>query len=174
MDLPDVMVIEPERHEDERGFFMETWTTRWLDALPVDGFVQDNQSYNVQAGTLRGLHFQAPPFAQAKLVRVLAGAVLDVVVDLRPGLPTFGRWSAVRLSSRNGLQLFIPEGFAHGFCSLEPETHVLYKVSSPWKRSAERGLRWDDPTLGIEWPHFDQYVITERDRAWPTLAAAAS
>lgn len=174
LDLAGVLVLEPPRHEDERGFFSATWTTEWLERLPIDGWVQDNHSYNRKAGTLRGLHYQASPHAQAKLLRVLMGRVFDVVVDLRPGSPTRGRWTSVELSADRGNQLFVPEGFAHGFCTLDPETHVLYKVSAAWEPSAERGLLWNDPDLAIGWPDFDRYVLSDRDRSWPTLASLSS
>ena len=173
-DLPGVLILEPDRYEDERGFFSETWNARWLETLPVEGFLQDNHSFNREPGTIRGLHYQAAPHAQAKLLRVLNGAVYDVVVDLRDASPTFGRWTGIELSARRWNQLFVPEGFAHGFCTLEPETHVLYKVSGAWEPSAERGLLWNDPDLGIEWPRFDRYVIAERDRSWPSFASLSS
>lgn len=169
-DLPGVLVLEPERHEDERGFFSETWNDDWLDLLPVDGFVQDNHSFNRAVGTLRGMHWQAAPHAQAKLLRVLGGSVLDVVVDLRPDSATRGRWAGVELSAAAWNQIFVPRGFAHGYCTLEPDTHVLYKVSAPWNPDAERGLRWDDPDLAIDWPNFDRFVVGERDRTWPPFA----
>ena len=173
-ELPGVLVLEPARHADDRGFFSATWNEAWLDALPVDGFVQDNHSYNRAAGTLRGLHWQEAPHGQAKLLRVLEGAVFDVAVDIRPASPTFGRWVGVELSTDRWNQLFVPAGFAHGFCTLEPDTQLLYKVSSAWKPEAERGLRWDDPDLGIEWPEFDRYVLSERDRTWPSFASIAA
>lgn len=169
--LPGVLVLEPLRHADERGFFSETWSTRWLDALPVDAFVQDNHSFNREAGTIRGLHFQAAPHAQAKLVRVLRGSILDVVVDLREDSDTLGSWIGVEVSAERWNQLFVPEGCAHGFCTLEPDTHVLYKVSRPWEPGAERGILWNDPGLGIGWPRFERYVVSERDRAWPPLTS---
>jgi len=171
-DFDGPRLLHPVRHEDHRGFFSETWAA---DRFREDGieqsWVQDNHSASIAAGTLRGLHFQLPPHAQAKLVRVPKGAVYDVIVDLREGSPTFGAWSGVELSDSNWNQLFVPEGFAHGFCTLQPDTHVMYKVSAPYAPQAESGLRWDDPSLAIEWPKIGgRYVVTERDRAWPSLA----
>jgi dTDP-4-dehydrorhamnose 3,5-epimerase len=167
--LPDVKLIRPRRVEDARGWFSETFRAQALvDAGVATRFIQDNQSLSRLAGTVRGLHFQTQPFAQAKLVRVLAGAVVDVAVDLRRRSPTFGRHVAVELSAANGLQLLIPEGFAHGFATREPDTMVLYKVSAPYAPAHDAGLRWDDPRLGIDWglgrlaP-----VLSARDRELP-------
>jgi len=167
-------LLHPVRHEDQRGFFSETWAA---DRFREDGidhsWVQDNHSASIAAGTLRGLHFQLPPHAQAKLVWVPKGAVYDVIVDLREGSSTFGAWGGVELSASNWNQLFVPEGFAHGFCTLQPDTHVIYKVSAAYAPQAERGLRWNDPSLAIEWPKISgRYVLTERDRAWPLFAPA--
>jgi dTDP-4-dehydrorhamnose 3,5-epimerase len=173
-DLPGVLLLEPDRHRDDRGFFSATWNEAWLASLPADGFVQDNHSFNRAAGTVRGLHYQEAPHAQAKLLRVVAGSILDVAVDLRPDSDTFARWTAVELSAENWRQLFVPAGFAHGFCTLEPDTHVLYKISSAWTPEAERGIAWNDPDLGIEWPEFDRYVTSERDGTWPSLASLST
>ena len=151
--IPEVRLIVPDRFRDERGFFSETYSRRALaEAGIADEFVQDNHSLSVPAGTVRGLHYQLPPFAQAKLVRVMRGAILDVAVDLRRGSPTFGRHVAATLSAAAWNQLFVPVGFAHGFCTLEPDTEVVYKVTAYYSREHDRGIRWDDPELGIDWP----------------------
>ena len=173
--LPEVRLIVPDRFLDERGFFSETYSRRALaEAGIADEFVQDNHSLSVPAGTLRGLHYQLPPFAQAKLVRVTRGAVLDVAVDLRRGSPTFGRHVAAMLSASAWNQLFVPVGFAHGFCTLEPDTEIVYKVTAPYSREHDRGVRWDDPELAIDWPVGPEAVVlSEKDRALPLLAEVA-
>ncbi len=157
---------------DQRGTFSETYNKRFLAKMGIDvEFVQDNQSWSRKAGTIRGLHFQIPPHAQAKLVRVLRGRILDVAVDIRKGSPTFGQYLAVELSAENRRQLFIPEGFAHGFCTLEDDTEVLYKVSDYYAPDCERGLLFDDPALAIPWPvSREQAIITDRDLSFPPLA----
>lgn len=150
---PDLQLIEPRRHADDRGWFVESYSERAFAARGIDDrFVQDNHSLSVDAFTLRGLHFQRSPFAQAKLVRCLRGRIYDVAVDLRPGSAQCGRWSAVELSADNGWQLYIPVGFAHGFMTLEDRCEVAYKVSAPYSASHEAGVRWDDPALAIDWP----------------------
>jgi dTDP-4-dehydrorhamnose 3,5-epimerase len=171
--VPDVWTYTPRRFSDDRGWFSETFNAAGLaDALNGAAFVQDNQSLSRARSTLRGLHFQIPPKAQDKLVRVVRGAVLDVAVDIRTRSPTYGRWVAAQLSAENGKQMFIPKGFAHGFLTLEPLTEVLYKVSEYYSREHERGLAWDDPTIGIEWDTpADGMIIADRDRAFPRLAA---
>jgi dTDP-4-dehydrorhamnose 3,5-epimerase len=174
--LSDVRLITPKRHEDARGHFSEVYSESAFRAVGVAcRFVQDNQSCSVQPGTMRGMHFQIPPFAQAKLVRVLRGAIFDVAVDIRSGSPTYGNFAAATLSARDGRQLFVPEGFAHGFCTLEAGTEVLYKVSAPYSREHERGLVWNDPALGIPWPDIlDSVTIVERDRQWPPLRSLSN
>jgi dTDP-4-dehydrorhamnose 3,5-epimerase len=171
-EIEGVLVLEPRRHEDARGFFSEVFREDALEALGLDGhFVQDNHSYSAESGVVRGLHFQIPPAAQAKLVRVMAGAVLDVAVDLRPASPSFGRHVAVRLSAEEWNQIFVPEGFAHGFCTLEADTHVLYKVSRFYSAEHERGLLWNDPALGIAWPVAEERaLLSEKDRRHPRLS----
>jgi len=165
--LPGVLIIEPQIHEDQRGFFLESYNKRRYEEHGIDAaFVQDNHSRSVR-GTLRGLHYQAAP-GQAKLVRVVVGEVFDVAVDIRWGSPTFGEWLGVTLSAANRRQLFIPVGFAHGFCVTSESAEFLYKVSNYYDPSAERGLAWDDPTLAIEWPISDP-VLSERDRRHPRL-----
>lgn len=146
-------LINVPRFGDSRGWFSESYNARRFAQIGVcDVFVQDNQSYSVQRGTLRGLHFQAPPSAQAKLVRVAAGAIWDIAVDIRGGSPTYGRWVAATLTAEHGEMLYVPVGFAHGFVTLEPDTLVLYKSSDFYAPSAEGAVRWDDPDLNIPWP----------------------
>jgi len=171
--LPGVLVLRPERFADERGFFSETFRHSWMQeaGLPTS-WVQDNHSLSAAPGTVRGLHFQVPPRAQDKLVRVTRGSVLDVAVDLRRGSATFGRHVAVTLSAANWQQLLVPQGFAHGFCTLEPETEVLYKVSDYYSPEHDCGLLWSDPALGIEWPVAEEAaLVSERDRRHPRLAS---
>ncbi len=172
--IPDVKLIRPCKHGDARGFFMETYSEHLLAQHGIhDRFVQDNHSLSRDRGTLRGLHFQLPPFAQAKLVRVVRGRVFDVAVDIRRGSPTFGRHVAVELSADGAEQLYVPAGFAHGFCTLEPDTEFVYKVSARYSRDHDRGLAWNDPALSIRWPVSEADVIlSDKDRANPTLADA--
>lgn len=157
-DLAGVLVIEPSCFGDDRGWFMESFNEARFEAALRDAgepvprrFVQDNHSCS-KAGVLRGLHYQLPPHAQGKLVRVVRGAAWDVAVDIRAGSPSFGRWTGIELSERNRLQLWIPEGFAHGFVALEEETHFLYKTTDVYDKASERAIRWDDPALAIAWP----------------------
>jgi dTDP-4-dehydrorhamnose 3,5-epimerase len=173
-ELPGVRLLQPRRYDDVRGSFSETWSrAAWAAAGIAIEFVQDNQSLSRSAGTVRGLHLQRPPAAQAKLVRVLQGAILDVVVDIRPQSPTFRRFVAVELDATGGRQLFVPaEGFAHGFCTLVPDTVVFYKVSAPYAPRHERGILWCDPALAIPWPVTPAAaVLSDRDRVNPTLDA---
>jgi dTDP-4-dehydrorhamnose 3,5-epimerase len=169
--IPGPLLIVPRRFQDARGFFLETWSERDFEALGAGvRFVQDNHSFSVAAGTVRGMHFQLPPRAQAKLVRVLRGAVLDVVVDLRRGSPTYGHHAAVELSAANARQVFVPTGFAHGFCTLEPETEVAYNASDYYDADLERGLAWDDPDLALPWPvAAGRAVLSDKDRRQPRL-----
>jgi dTDP-4-dehydrorhamnose 3,5-epimerase len=167
-----VVEIRTRRFEDERGFFSEVWN---LDAFAEAGihvaFVQDNHSFSHDVGTLRGLHFQAPPFAQAKLVRVSRGAVFDVAVDIRSASLTYGQWVGTRLSAADWNQMFVPTGFAHGFVTLEPDTEVQYKVSAPYSREHDRAIRFDDPAIGVEWPiDREALILSDKDRAAPLLA----
>ncbi|MEN5084185.1 dTDP-4-dehydrorhamnose 3,5-epimerase [Bosea sp. TWI1241] len=172
LSIPDVVLVRPRRFGDARGYFMETWSEEAFAAAGIAArFVQDNQSLSAAPGVVRGLHFQRPPAAQAKLVRVLRGAVYDVAVDLRAGSPSYGRWCAARLSADGAEQLFVPRGFAHGFCTLEPDTEVAYKVDGPYAPDCEGGLAWDDPALAIDWPVArDAAQLSEKDRALPGLA----
>ncbi len=175
-EIPDVLQLVPTRHEDARGHFAETYNRSVLRefGLTVE-FVQDNLSHSVRHGTVRGLHFQVPPRAQSKLVRCSRGAILDVAVDLRVGSPTFGAHVTRILSAENMLQLFIPQGFAHGFCTLSPEAEVLYKVDCGYAPDCERGIRYDDPALAIDWrlgggPAF----LSDRDRTLPLFGEVTS
>jgi len=168
--LPDVILVEPDVHRDARGFFLESYHLEKYRAGGVPGpFVQDNHSRSVR-NTLRGLHFQRSP-GQAKLVRVVSGRIWDVAVDIRPGSPTFGRWHGIELDAAEHRQLFVPVGFAHGFCVLSEVADVLYKVSSPYDPATEAGFAWDDPEVGIAWPITDP-VLSARDRAAPPLREA--
>lgn len=170
-DIAGVLLIEPRRFRDRRGFFAETYNAAELAHHGVEiGFVQDAQILSTAAGTVRGLHFQSPPFAQAKLVRVVQGAIQQVAVDMRHGSPTFGRHVSVELSGENALQLLIPEGFAHGCMTLRPLTEVAYKVSAADAPSAHRGVLWNDPFLGISWvAAADEAVLSDQDAALPLL-----
>jgi dTDP-4-dehydrorhamnose 3,5-epimerase len=174
--ITDVLLITPKRFGDERGFFSETYSRKALAEAGFDlPFVQDNHSRSPRKGTVRGLHFQAPPFAQDKLLRVTRGAILDVAVDIRTGSPTFGQAVTAELSAENWAQLLVPKGFAHGFCTLTEDCEVLYKVTDAYAPDSEAGLLWNDPALGIDWPIAAADVqINARDAAWPTLAALTS
>jgi dTDP-4-dehydrorhamnose 3,5-epimerase len=173
--IPEVLLIEPARFEDARGFFSEVWKRSALAAQGLDvDFVQDNHSLSREVGVLRGLHFQRPPCAQGKLVRVVHGRIWDVVVDLREASPTYGRHVAMELSAANWQQLWVPRGFAHGFLTLEPDTEVLYKVDAEYDRASDGGIAWNDPALGIEWPlPPGGPILSEKDRAAPRLAEVA-
>jgi dTDP-4-dehydrorhamnose 3,5-epimerase len=172
LSIPDVLTITPIRHGDERGFFSETYNLRAFAAHGITmPFVQDNHSLSVQRGTVRGLHFQKPPHAQAKLVRVIRGAVYDVAVDLRGGSPTYGSYAGATLSAENGMQLYVPIGFAHGFCTLEDHTEVVYKVTDFYSREHDAAVAWLDPTIAIPWPfEADRIQVSEKDAAAPRLA----
>ncbi|MEE4301854.1 MAG: dTDP-4-dehydrorhamnose 3,5-epimerase [Pseudomonadales bacterium] len=170
--IPDVLVIIPRRFGDHRGFFSETWNARAFaeHGIEID-FVQDNQSLSRDVGTLRGLHFQRPPHAQAKLVRCGRGRLLDVAVDIRAGSPSYGQWCAVELSAENGRQLLVPVGFLHGFVTLEPDTEILYKCSDFYAPECDGAVLWSDPALGIEWGLGErQPVLSDKDAAAPRLA----
>ncbi len=169
---PDLTILVPRRFHDPRGFFVESYNRRSLaeHGLTYD-FVQDNVSLSTKPGTVRGLHFQRPPMAQAKLVSVLQGAIFDVAVDLRQGSPWYGRSVAVRLSAEEGNQLMVPAGFAHGFCTLEPDTVVAYKVDAYYSAADDDGLYWADPALGIDWPVTEAVAeLSDKDRRLPKLA----
>lgn len=167
--LDRVCEIVPRRFGDERGFFSETYhRARFVEAGIVEDFVQDNHSYSALAGTLRGLHFQRPPMAQAKLVRVLTGSVFDVAVDIRRDSPDFAKWVGVTLTAEKGNQIFVPAGFAHGFVTLEPDTHVAYKVDSYYSPEHDQSLRFDDPLFAIDWPLPQSgAILSAKDRLAP-------
>ena len=169
--LMGVILIAPKRFGDHRGFFAETYSQRSYFAAGVDAsFVQDNHSLSAAVGTVRGLHFQAPPHAQAKLVRCGRGAIFDVAVDIRRGSPTYGHWAGYTLSAENGAQLYIPVGFAHGFATLAPDSEIIYKCSDYYAPETEGALRWDDPDIGIKWPLTSAPVLSGKDAAAPLLA----
>jgi dTDP-4-dehydrorhamnose 3,5-epimerase len=169
--IPGIFHISPRRFGDHRGFFAETYSRRVYAKLGVDvAFVQDNHSISAAVGTVRGLHFQAPPAAQAKLVRCGRGAIFDVAVDIRRGSPTYGKWVGYELSAANGAQLFIPVGFAHGFATLEPDSEIIYKCSDYYAPETEGALRWDDPAIGIDWPVTGDAIFSEKDAVAPLLA----
>jgi dTDP-4-dehydrorhamnose 3,5-epimerase len=171
--LLGAFVIKLEPHEDERGFFARAWDAnafaqRGLDARAAEASI----AYNERRGTLRGLHYQVPPFAETKLVRCTQGAIWDVIVDLRPGSETLLSWIAVELTAANRHTLYVPEGFAHGYQTLVDATEVWYQMSTPYAPDAGRGVSWDDPRLAIEWPEERARVMSERDRSWPDVATA--
>lgn len=169
--LPGVLILTPRRFGDARGFFCEVWNTRTLaeNGIEID-FVQENHSLSAEAGTIRGLHFQAPPHAQAKLVRCGRGRLLDVAVDIRRGSPTYGHWTGAELSFDNGHQLLIPAGFAHGFLTLESETEIIYKCSDHYAPEAEGAVIWNDPEIGIDWPLTGDPILSEKDATAPRLS----
>jgi dTDP-4-dehydrorhamnose 3,5-epimerase len=176
LSIPDVKSIVTPRHADARGFISETYNRRDLAAAGIDfDGVQDNRSVSLRKGTVRGLHFQAPPFAQAKLVRVSRGSIFDIAVDLRRGSPTYGRHVSLVLNAEDGGQMFVPEGFAHGFCTIEPDTEVLYKVDNYYSKQHEGGIRWNDPALAIRWPvSTAEVLVSDRDGALPLLKDSSS
>ncbi|WP_068077160.1 dTDP-4-dehydrorhamnose 3,5-epimerase [Novosphingobium lentum] len=170
-DLPGPIEIIPSRFGDDRGYFSETFRDdRFREEVGPIGFVQDNQSLSTRAGTIRGLHFQTHPFAQGKLVRCIAGSMFDVAVDLRRDSPGYGKWVAATLSNATGNQLWIPAGFGHGFCTLEPDTVVSYKVTAYYSRDDDRGLAWDDPDIAVVWPDVaSPDSLSPKDRAQPAF-----
>lgn len=174
MRIAGVVLISPQRHGDHRGYLMETYEREALrDAGILADFVQDNQSFSTRRGTVRGLHYQAEPAAQAKLVRVLTGAVYDVAVDLRIDSPTYGQWCGAELTAEDGRALFVPRGFAHGFCTLVDDTAVAYKLDAAYAKAHERGIAWNDAALAIDWPVGEhEAILSDRDRALPELAEA--
>ena len=164
-------LLEPIRRVDHRGFFAETYSKRKYSELGIDvEFVQDNHSLSRHVGTVRGLHFQAPPFAQAKLVRCGRGAIFDVAVDIREGSPTYCQWEGYELTAENGDQLYIPVGFAHGFVTLVPDSEIVYKCSDYYARETEGSVLWSDPEIGIDWPTGSDPIISDKDAAAPLLA----
>jgi dTDP-4-dehydrorhamnose 3,5-epimerase len=171
--IPEVLLITPSQFTDTRGVFVETWNAERCIASGIVGpFVQDNHSLSIHSGTVRGLHLQTEPSEQGKLVRCVHGAIWDVAVDVRPGSPTFGKHVAAELSATNWRQLWIPCGFLHGFCTLEPNTEVAYKVTASYNRDAERGVVWDDPQLALPWPvPPGKAMLSEKDANLPPLAS---
>ena len=168
--LPGVCIVEPIVHGDHRGYFMETYSTAALSQIGIDAvFVQDNQSFSAKKGVLRGIHFQNAPMAQAKLVRVNRGAALDVAVDLRKGSPTYRQWVAVELSGENRRMLFIPRGFGHGFVTLTDDVEFCYKVDNLYSPACDRGIRFDDPSIGVEWG-VQNPILSQKDTVSPLLA----
>lgn len=171
LEVPELIELTPRRFGDDRGFFSEVWNhARFAEAGIPAQFVQDNVSLSRTRGVLRGLHFQTPPAAQAKLVRVSRGSIFDVGVDIRRSSPTFGRWAGVVLSAEKWNQLYVPEGFAHGFVTLEDDTEVTYKVSAAYSPEHDRSIRFDDPAIGIAWPLDGEPVLSDKDAAAPLLA----
>lgn len=172
-EIEGLALIDTKKFTDNRGYFRETYRRKRLNDIigrDVD-FVQDNESMSIPVGVLRGLHFQRPPHAQAKLVRVVCGSIFDVAVDLRPSSKTFGQWKSFELNAENGLQLFVSEGFAHGFCTLSENTVVAYKVSDLYAPECDSGIRWNDPDLAIPWPlEVRSMVISDKDAALPFLS----
>lgn len=172
--LEGVVEIVPTRHGDHRGFFSEVYNAQTLAAHGItQTFVQDNHSFSKEKGVVRGLHYQLPPFAQDKLVRVTRGRAFDVAVDLRKGSPTYGQWAGVELTAEKWNQFLVPAGFAHGFMTLEPNTEFLYKVSNYYSKEHDCGIRFDDPAIGIEWPALSEgFILSAKDEQAPTLAEA--
>ena len=170
--IPDVLMVAPARHGDHRGFLSEVYSRQTLATAGIDvEFVQDNHTLSAAAGTVRGLHYQVAPMAQAKLIRVIRGAIFDVAVDLRRRSPTFGRHVAAVVSAEAWNQVLVPIGFAHGFCTLTPDTEVLYRLSEYYSPAHERGLQWDDDALAIAWPvAAEKAILSERDRKNPRLS----
>ena len=170
--ISDVILVKPRRFQDERGYFEETYSQKvyTTGGIPHD-FVQDNHSLSVQKAVLRGLHFQVPPHGQDKLLRCTRGSIIDVAVDIRKGSPTFGQHVAVELSAENGWQLFIPVGFAHGFCTLEENSEVQYKVTDFYSAECDRGIAFDDIDIGIDWPFvLEELILSEKDKKHPRLS----
>lgn len=172
LSLKGAYMIEPVIHGDYRGFFMESYQEQKLKQHELSfNFIQDNHSLSAEAGVIRGLHYQLHPKAQTKLVRVLSGVIYDVIVDIRNNSPTFGQWIGVILSEHNHRQLLVPKGFAHGFCTLMPHTQVLYKVDEYYAPDYDRGISWNDPDLGIDWPTSTP-ILSDKDKLYPMLKAA--
>jgi dTDP-4-dehydrorhamnose 3,5-epimerase len=175
LELVGAYLIELDRIEDERGFFARTFCRReFAEHGLATEIVQANTAFNCRKGTLRGMHFQAAPHQEAKLIRCTRGAIYDVIVDLRHDSPAFMRWVSVELAAENGAMLYVPEGFAHGYQTLEDATETSYLMSQFYEPSAGRGVRWDDPAFGIQWPEVAERTINERDRSWPDLSPASA
>ena len=172
-DIDGVYLITPKKISDNRGFFMEAFKDAWFrDNIADVNFVQDNQSLSAQKNTIRGLHYQKAPFGQGKLVRVLKGAIFDVAVDIRPNSPTFGKWVGETLSAENANQLWIPDGFLHGFCTLTEDCEVFYKVTNPYSYECDAGISFDDADIGIKWPiDISQAILSDKDKKQPKLSS---
>ena len=171
-DLPDLLILEPARFGDERGFFSESWNRKTLhdQGINID-FVQDNHSLSAAVNTVRGLHFQSPPHAQAKLVRCGRGVLFDVAVDVRRGSPAFGRWFGIELSAENGRQLLVPAGFLHGFATRAPDTEIIYKCSDYYAPECDGAVRFDDPAIGIDWGLSGPAILSDKDAGAQMLDA---
>jgi len=174
LSIPDVKILRPKKHGDHRGFFSETYNKKDFAEAGIHlDFVQDNQSLSQNAGTIRGLHYQSNPWAQDKLVRVVKGRILDVAVDIRRSSPTFGQFVSAEISSSEWNQILVPAGYAHGICTLEPDTELIYKVTNYYAPSCDFGIRWNDPELNIPWPFSeDKLTLSPRDKALPLFAEA--
>ena len=173
--LSGLVIIEPAVHRDSRGFFIETWRESWAKEIgAVAPFIQDNHAYSTQPGVVRGLHFQAPPAAQSKLIWVTRGAIFDVAVDLRTNSPTFGKWFGLEISAGNFLRLYVPKGFAHGYMTTQPDTEVQYKVDAFYSPEHEGGLLWNDPGIGVAWPNAEASIVSPKDATLPGLASFSS
>ena len=167
----ELILISPKRYGDHRGYFAETYSRRKYSEFGIDDdFVQDNHSLSRDAGTLRGLHFQAPPHAQAKLVRCGRGAIFDIAVDIRKGSPAYGHWEGYELTAENGEQLYVPVGFAHGFVTLEPDSEIVYKCSDYYAPETEGSVLWSDPDIGIDWPIGSDPILSDKDAVAPLLS----
>lgn len=175
LSIPEIVEVTPPKFGDHRGFFSEVFQREAFEAegIHID-WVQDNQSFSAEPGTVRGLHFQVPPFAQDKLIRVLRGAIYDVAVDIRKGSLTYGQWVGCELSAEKWNQLLVPVGFAHAFMTLTPDVEVLYKVSAPYSRESEGAILWNDPDLGIDWPRAGDAILSGKDAIAPQLKAFES
>jgi len=170
LEIPEVILIKPIVFSDNRGIFMETYkSTDFLEAGVKGNFLQDNYSKSAKKGTLRGLHYQKEPKAQSKLIRVIKGSVFDVAIDIRKNSPTYGKWVSVILSAENKEMLYIPKGFAHGLCTLEDDTEIVYKCTNEYSSEHNKGITWDDPIINIEWPA-KKPILSKRDSSWPSLA----
>ena len=168
--IPGVYIIEPKVLGDHRGYFMETYSTRTFTEMGIDAvFVQDNESFSAKKGTLRGIHFQNAPYAQAKLVRVTKGAVLDIAVDLRKGSPTYRQWVSAELTAENKRMFYIPRGFGHGFRTLTDDVEFCYKVDNLYSKECDRGIRYNDPTIGVDWGEVVESLLSEKDTTSPLL-----
>lgn len=171
-DLPDLLILEPARFGDDRGFFSESWNRKTLQGQGIDiDFVQDNHSLSAAVNTVRGLHFQSPPHAQAKLVRCGRGVLFDVAVDVRRGSPTYGHWFGIELSAENGKQLLVPAGFLHGFATRAPDTEIIYKCSDYYAPECDGAVRFDDPTIGIDWGLSGPAILSDKDAKAQLLGA---